>query len=166
MGKIRDITLTVKTVFEILRNPNLKIPEYQRPYKWERRNIRNLFYDIREAINKNWKEYRIGSIIMHHNNKQHWDIVDGQQRLISISLFLYYCYQALKIEPPIGSDNLLKKQFGGISQYHAKENFNEWSSLCSLISDNEVRTIRDYLIKKCKISVIEMPSDRLSEAIS
>ena len=34
------------------------------------------------------KEYQIGSVILHENDG-HLDIVDGQQRLISISLFLH-----------------------------------------------------------------------------
>lgn len=49
------ITFSVKSISEILQKQNLKIPEYQRPYKWERRHIRNLFYDIREAIERNIK---------------------------------------------------------------------------------------------------------------
>ena len=40
------------------------------------------------------KEYQVGSVILHENdgcldNDECLDIVDGQQRLLSISLFLY-----------------------------------------------------------------------------
>jgi uncharacterized protein with ParB-like and HNH nuclease domain len=60
------ITFSVKSISDVLQNSSLKIPEYQRPYKWERRHIRNLFYDIREAIDSKKSEYRIGSIILHN----------------------------------------------------------------------------------------------------
>jgi len=86
MGKI---TFSVKSISEVLQSGSLKIPEYQRPYKWERRDIRNLFYDIREAIKKSVSEYRIGSVILHNKDADNIDIVGGQQRLISISLFMY-----------------------------------------------------------------------------
>lgn len=156
-----EITFTVKSISDVLQNESLKIPEYQRPYKWERRHIRNLFYDIREAIDRNMSEYRIGSIILHNKDDENIDIVDGQQRLISISLFMY-CIA--KDNLPDGARNLLNGSYVGISQLHAKENFDEWHFLCSLISKEEVNVIGNYLMNQCKVSVIEMPSECLSEA--
>ena len=56
----------------------------------EQKHIRNLFYDLRDAMGK--KEYQIGSVILHENdgNDRYLDIVDGQQRLISIPCFFIY----------------------------------------------------------------------------
>lgn len=155
------IIFSVKSISEVLQNESLKIPEYQRPYKWERRHIRNLFYDIREAIKENWSEYRIGSIILHNKDAENIDIVDGQQRLISISLFLY-C--VAKNNLPDGAKNLLSGRHVGISQLHAKENYDEWSFLCGLLSKDDVDVIIKYVMNHCKVSVIEMPSECLSEA--
>ena len=155
------IAFSVKTMADVLKNGNLKIPEYQRPYKWERRHIRNLFYDIREAIKDKKCEYRIGSIILHSKNDKNIDIVDGQQRLISIALFMY-C--VAKDNLPDGAKNLLNSKYLGISQLHAKENYNEWCFLCSLIPKEDVNIICDYMLRNCKVSVIEMPSECLSEA--
>lgn len=152
---------SVQSISEVLQNGHLKIPEYQRPYKWERRHIRNLFYDIREAIDKNVSEYRIGSIILHHSDNENIDIVDGQQRLISISLFLYF---GAKDNLPDGASNLLNANYTGISQLHAKENYDEWRILCGLISKEEVDVISNFIMNHCKVSVIEMPSESLTEA--
>ena len=117
--KMNGITFSVKSISEVLQNRSLKIPEYQRPYKWERRHIRNLFNDVREAIEKNKSEYRIGSVILHKKDDINIDIVDGQQRLISISL-LMYCLD--KNNLPDGANNLLNGSYVGVSQFHAKEN--------------------------------------------
>lgn len=155
------ITFSVKSIKDVLQNESLKIPEYQRPYKWERRHIRNLFYDIREAIDRNMSEYRIGSIILHNKDDENIDIVDGQQRLISISLFMY-C--VAKDNLPDGASNLLNGSYVGISQLHAKENYDEWRFLCGLISKEEVDVISNFMMNHCKVSVIEMPSECLSEA--
>ena len=77
-----SIQFASKKVEELLKEEDLRIPSYQRPYKWNRKHIRNLFYDLRDAMGK--KEYQIGSAILHETDG-HLDIVDGQQRLISIS---------------------------------------------------------------------------------
>lgn len=155
------INFSVKSVSEILQNADLKIPDYQRPYKWERRHIRNLFYDIREAVDGNVGEYRIGSIILHNKDDGNIDIVDGQQRLISLSLFLY-C--VAKENLPNGASNLLNASYVYTSQVHAKENYDEWRYLCSLISKEDLDIIVNYIMYKCKVSVIEMPPESLSEA--
>ena len=106
---------------EILKEGNLRIPSYQRPYKWNRKNISVIFfYDLRDAMGK--KEYQVGSVIFHENDG-YLDIVDGQQRLISISLFLHLLGN---LENYKGANQLLSAEFGEISCYHASENYNEW----------------------------------------
>jgi hypothetical protein len=67
----------------------LKIPEYQRPYKWNIKQIKNLLSDILE--NQKMKKdipYMIGTIILHKDDKG-LNIVDGQQRLTTLTLILY-----------------------------------------------------------------------------
>ena len=46
-----------------------------------------LFNDIYSAMKEN-KEYRLGSLILHRDENGFYNIVDGQQRLITISLIL------------------------------------------------------------------------------
>ena len=152
------IQFTSKKVGELLKEGNLRIPSYQRPYKWNRKHIRNLFYDLRDAMGK--KEYQIGSVILHENDG-HLDIVDGQQRLISISLFLHLLDD---LENYKGANQLLSAEFGEISCYHASENYNEWKNLTQLVGENEAKDICNFLLENCSISVITMPQERLSEA--
>ena len=77
-----------------LLNRNLDIPDYQRPYKWTIRNIDDLLSDITNAITdseryRNGFKYRIGTIIVRKNENSGFDIVDGQQRIISLCLLKY-----------------------------------------------------------------------------
>lgn len=154
-----SIQFTSKKVGELLKKGNLRIPSYQRPYKWNRKHIRNLFYDLRDAMGK--KEYQIGSVILHENDG-HLDIVDGQQRLISISLFLHLLDD---LENYKGAKQLLSaEEFGEISCYHASENYNEWKNLTQLVGENEAKDICNFLLENCSVSVITMPQERLSEA--
>ncbi len=65
------------------------IPDYQRPYKWTSKNVNQLIDDI--LCFKDCSEYRLGTLVLHSGtprNKQ-LNIVDGQQRVITISLLLY-----------------------------------------------------------------------------
>ncbi|MCB8698429.1 DUF262 domain-containing protein [Streptococcus mitis] len=162
------IQFTSKKVGELLKKGNLRIPSYQRPYKWNRKHIRNLFYDLRDAMGK--KEYQIGSVILHENDgyldivdgKRYLDIVDGQQRLISISLFLHLLDD---LENYKGAKQLLSAAvFGELSCYHASENYNEWENLTQLVGENQAKDICNFLLENCSVSVITMPQKRLSEA--
>ena len=154
-----SIQFTSKKVGELLKKGNLRIPSYQRPYKWNRKHIRNLFYDLRDAMGK--KEYQIGSVILHENDK-YLDIVDGQQRLISISLFLHLLDD---LENYKGAKQLLSAVvFGELSCYHASENYNEWENLTQLVGENQAKDICNFLLENCSVSVITMPKKRLSEA--
>ena len=153
------IQFTSKKVGELLKKGNLRIPSYQRPYKWNRKHIRNLFYDLRDAMGK--KEYQIGSVILHENDG-YLDVVDGQQRLISISLFLHLLDD---LENYKGAKQLLSAAvFGELSCYHASENYNEWKNLTQLVGENEAQDICNFLLENCAVSVITMPQERLSEA--
>ena len=159
------IQFTSKKVGALLKEGNLRIPSYQRAYKWNRKHIRNLFYDLRDAMGK--KEYQIGSVILHENdeyldNDGRLDIVDGQQRLISISLFLHLLDD---LENYKGAKQLLSSAvFGELSCYHASENYNEWENLTQLVGENQAKDICNFLLENCSVSVITMPQERLSEA--
>ena len=153
-----SIQFTSKKVGELLKEGKLRIPSYQRPYKWNRKHIRNLFYDLRDAMGK--KEYQIGSVILHENDR-YLDIVDGQQRLISISLFLHLLDDLGNYK---GANQLLSAEFGEMSCYHASENYNEWKNLTQLVGENQAKDICNFLLENCSVSVITMPQERLSEA--
>lgn len=81
----------IMSVYSLLKMP-LHIPNYQRPYKWTTQNISTLLGDIEQALKDSTQykdfKYRIGSVIL-HRNKDKYDMVDGQQRCISLSLLLY-----------------------------------------------------------------------------
>lgn len=71
---------------------NLRIPNYQRPYRWTTQNVNELIDDVVEAINGGKSNYLIGNIILHKNkdgDKEYYDIVDGQQRLTTLALIIY-----------------------------------------------------------------------------
>ena len=82
------------------------IPPYQREYKWGKQERDEFFDDIQD----NDAGYFLGSIICVSRKeealKQHWELVDGQQRMISLSLILAAIYSKLD---EFSKENLLTK---------------------------------------------------------
>ena len=65
------------------------IPEYQRPYSWNKDSCYQFYLDITSAFVQN-KDYFIGNIVMARGNedKKRPCIVDGQQRLITLWIWI------------------------------------------------------------------------------
>lgn len=89
MSEVKENTIEIKSVKDLLKM-KLYIPDYQRPYKWTIPNIESLLNDIcnctKEAEKFDNFKYRIGTIILHKDKKHKYNIVDGQQRIISLVL--------------------------------------------------------------------------------
>lgn len=67
---------------------NLHIPCYQRTYKWTTRSVNLLINDLKEVgEDEDCNEYRLGTIIVAANEEK-LDIVDGQQRVVTLILLL------------------------------------------------------------------------------
>jgi hypothetical protein len=64
-----------------------RVPEYQRPFSWNTDNFDDLIDDVVSASKD--QDYFLGTIVLHHcQDKGHYDVVDGQQRLTSIMILL------------------------------------------------------------------------------
>lgn len=83
---VKKVEAEVKKV-EAVMSQNLHIPEYQRPYRWENKQVIELLEDIYSSWKQVKSAYRIGSVIL-HNHKNKLDIVDGQQRISTLILII------------------------------------------------------------------------------
>ena len=105
-GAARTIDGKGKTVRELLNAKRYSIDYYQREYKWETKQINELIEDLstkflqsydpkheRSAV-ESYGHYFLGSIII-SDKDGHKFIIDGQQRLTSLTLLLIYLYHRL-----------------------------------------------------------------------
>ena len=84
----------VTKVGELLALENLVIPKYQRPYKWTQANLADLLNDLKVYRDKS--AYRLGAVVLHrhsdggndHEKIEQLDIVDGQQRTLTLVLLV------------------------------------------------------------------------------
>ncbi len=80
-----QLKTSVVSVGNLLQYSQLKIPVYQRPYKWTQKNVSQLLKDIYNFRNKS--AYRFGTIVIHDDNGV-YHIVDGQQRILTLVLIV------------------------------------------------------------------------------
>ena len=75
------------------------IPVYQRNYDWKTENCKQLFDDLEKVIKKNRSSHFFGSIVHVYNsdgNEDEHQIIDGQQRLTTVSLLFLAMYNLMK----------------------------------------------------------------------
>lgn len=69
---------------------NSIIPDYQRGYKWEIKNVEDLLNDIDGIDNTEKKEHCLHNLTIIEKDNNEWEVIDGQQRLTTIFLILKY----------------------------------------------------------------------------
>lgn len=75
----------------------IEIPYYQRNYDWKLSNCRRLVEDLFNVIEREYRSHFFGSIVVKTGRKQFTSIIiDGQQRLTTISLFALAIYNYVK----------------------------------------------------------------------
>ncbi len=81
------IEVELKGLHQILADSDYfyQVPDYQRPYVWDKDHLGALMDDLVSSYTNNREDqYFCGSIVIAKNQKdERWDVVDGQQRLTS-----------------------------------------------------------------------------------
>ncbi|MBU6283643.1 DUF262 domain-containing protein, partial [bacterium] len=125
------ITPHYRSIQQLLQSQSFSIDEYQREYKWGQKNISELLSDLQSKFSSHYRpgddttavsgygEYFLGSIIVSRRNGKNY-LIDGQQRVTSLTLLLIYLYRAAQdrglsvvqtLGPLIFSDNLGRPKF-------------------------------------------------------
>ncbi|MBK9732376.1 MAG: DUF262 domain-containing protein [Chitinophagaceae bacterium] len=105
--KITSLDREIRKVFE---TGYYNIPRFQRPYSWEKDQVTE-FWD--DTIKDSETDYFIGSIVVYKKNDELFGIVDGQQRLTTITMVLcavrdFYISEGL-VNPARGVHALIEK---------------------------------------------------------
>lgn len=99
----------VSTLLDIESGVVYAIPRYQREYTWSRAQWDALFDDLLE----NEPNYFLGSIICINQSQdalsvQSLELVDGQQRMTTLSLLLAAIYQSFRVLPNLGMEQQIE----------------------------------------------------------
>ena len=94
---------------DILSNNKYSIDYFQREYRWRKENIDQLIDDLYNAFRAdyrpehstkdvaNYASYFMGSIVVIAKDDATMSIIDGQQRITSLTLLLIYLYHAIGV---------------------------------------------------------------------
>ena len=151
MSEEKAKILKIKDVFDL----KLSIPDYQRPYKWTIKHVQQLLDDLLTHFRNQQQVYRIGTVVIHKYNEEKLDIVDGQQRLITLSLLLYY----LNNEKKFTDKSLLDKSVAHtLSESNIINNYN----FIKNYSISDKKAFKKYILEICEMVYVEL--DDLDEA--
>lgn len=155
------------SVSELLQQPALNIPAYQRPYKWTQQHLHALLDDIKLHSDKS--AYRLGTVVFHsqidqnNNGNEQLDIVDGQQRTLTLVLLvqaiLVARFDGLVRQDVKGALDRLREplnvflgrqRFGSeFSEYNLHQNF--MAAKRAVARPDFTESVIDFLLKRCQV---------------
>ena len=122
---MREIDGDAKSLRSLLGGAKFAIDYYQREYRWEKKQVTELIDDLstrflesheagndRSAV-EDYGHYFLGSIIISNKEGRRF-VIDGQQRLTSLTLLLIHIYRQFEDEEQKGqlADLIFSRKFG------------------------------------------------------
>lgn len=88
MNPSQNISIQLEGIGDLISNKKFRVPAYQRAYAWEEDHVTSLLNDLTDSITNKEKEYFLGSVVVTSGDTNRFEVVDGQQRLTTISLII------------------------------------------------------------------------------
>ncbi|MGH7794580.1 MAG: DUF262 domain-containing protein [Candidatus Binatia bacterium] len=87
MAKINLLNTQSTNLMELLSNGRVyRVPQYQRDYSWEEEHWDDLWNDILELRSRADERHYMGALVVEAKSDREFQIIDGQQRLATLSI--------------------------------------------------------------------------------
>ncbi|KQR52359.1 hypothetical protein ASF88_12490 [Leifsonia sp. Leaf336] len=106
MAKLDSATVRIGKLFA--EGFFFSIPNYQRPFSWDKDQLSDLIEDLMEANREN--DYFLGTLVLHETAADTFDVVDGQQRLTALSILLAVLRDLLESDAAEVQDMLVQPE--------------------------------------------------------
>ena len=147
-----EVCLSMCSLGKLFGN-HLVIPDYQRNYCWEDKQVKALWESLKEIPADS--EYHLGTIILQKDTNGNYAIIDGQQRLVTLTLIVRaFSYQ--------GDMPLLKQKF--LSENSKKHVANSRWLIEQLVSRSHDEKLCSRIINKLIFTVLILKESRLDLA--
>jgi uncharacterized protein with ParB-like and HNH nuclease domain len=145
-----------KTYRQLMGNGlRYEIPKFQRDYTWEAEHWDDLWQDIKALHTQEDYEHYMGYVVLQTSNNKEFQIIDGQQRLTTMSLLILSVLKCLKelIDSGVDPENNLKRKESLLNSYIG------YVDPVTLISNNKLRLNRnsDDYYKQHLVLLKELP---------
>jgi uncharacterized protein with ParB-like and HNH nuclease domain len=154
------------------QNKSFTIPVYQRDYAWTRINCQKLWEDIVDLSKNERQDHFLGTIVTIGSGFQEYTVIDGQQRLTTVSLIILALHKYLKNKSDITEiesmivEQLLeflinKHTLDQEKRIRLKPNKQDKLYFESLFSDNEYSKIDSNIINNYKFFYDKIASNKV-----
>lgn len=119
-----------RSIYDLIKeqeteNKSFLVPDYQRGYRWQRVNVTDLLNDLCEFMHSDKKVYSLQPLVVYEAEDNTYHVVDGQQRLTTISILLGFLKQkqiSISYESRKGQqENRFVEECKNIDQYHVNQ---------------------------------------------
>ncbi|WP_373844788.1 DUF262 domain-containing protein [Clostridium sp.] len=93
------MAIMTKTIGE-LKDHRFYVPSYQRGYRWTEHEVTALLDDIYEFSTEGGRRYCLQPLIVKHRDDGSFEVVDGQQRLTTVYIFMKIAEQEIRSAIP------------------------------------------------------------------
>ena len=129
-----------KTYRQLMGNGlRYEIPKFQRDYTWETEHWDDLWQDIKDLLSDEELEHYMGYLVLQTSNNKEFQIIDGQQRLTTMSLLILATLKCLNdlIESGVDAENNSKRKDSLLNSYIG------YIDPVTLISNNKLKLNRN-----------------------
>lgn len=129
-----------KTYRQLMGNGlRYEIPKFQRDYTWEFEQWDDLWQDIISLENNEESEHYMGYLVLQTSNNKNFQIIDGQQRLTTLSILILAVLKTINqlVENHIDPTNNLKRKENLLNSYIG------YIDPVTLISNNKLKLNRN-----------------------
>lgn len=149
-NQLFNVTLECLSLDELF-SKRLNIPNYQRSYSWLITHVRDLLKDA-YTTHERQTEYLMGTVILHdkddnqEDNKKCLDIVDGQQRLVTLTILVN---ELQGLEPQQEKKlPLLQGEFNEDSAANIRKTRTVIQDFLDGKSKQDIKSFQDFLLGK------------------
>ena len=86
---------TINFLDLLANSKKYKVPRFQRSYSWEEANWEDLWLDILDLKNNEESIHYLGTIVLQSEDNKTFTIIDGQQRIVTLSIIILACLKLL-----------------------------------------------------------------------